>query len=266
MGLATKPPILLVHGMFMTPHCWTNWVARYGSRGLEVQALPWPGRDPTVGELRRKHPDPKLALLGFPEVIEHYAKIVAARSDRPILIGHSMGGLVVQELLSRGLGAAGVAIDSAPPRGVSTSRFSFLRSNWHVVNPFLSSSKPYALPFPRFQYAFANGMPLEQQRAIFEAEVVPESLRVPRESRLRNVEIDFTKPHPPLLLIAGSTDHIIPAVLNHKNYERYRSGSSSTVEIKEFPGRNHFGVIGGPGWEEVADFAFDWAVARGSAT
>ncbi|MCI4354276.1 MAG: lipase family protein, partial [Thermoplasmata archaeon] len=95
--------------------------------------------------------------------------------------------------------------------------------------------------------------------SIYESQVVPESLRVPRESRAGSGHIDFSKPHPPLLLTAGSSDHIIPSALNRKNFDRYRAGGPSTVEFREFPGRNHFGVLGGPGWEEIADYALEWA-------
>ena len=222
-------------------------------------ALPWPGRDATVEELNRRHPDPHLSELGFRTVVEHHAAAIRAMGEAPIIIGHSMGGLVTQSLLHRGLGAVGVAIDSAPPAGVLVPSLSLLRANWPVLNPFLPSSRPYRMSLSRFQYAFVNGMPLEVQKSIYETQVVPESLRVPRGSRSKSEGIDFTRPHPPLLLTAGSMDQVIPPKLNRENFDRYRRGSSSTVEFKEFPGRNHFGVLGGPNWEEVADFAVDWA-------
>jgi pimeloyl-ACP methyl ester carboxylesterase len=224
-----------------------------------VIALPWPGREATVEELQRRHPDPTLGRLGYGAVVDHHAKAIASLGARPIIIGHSMGGLVTQSLIQRDLGSVGVAIDTAPPRGVSSAEFSFLRANWPVVNPLLPSSRPYRMSFPRFQYAFVNGMPIEDQRRVYETQTVPESLRVPRESRGRTAAIDFHRDHAPLLLTAGSSDHIIPAGLNRKNFERYRRGSSSRVEFKEFPGRNHFGVLGGPGWEELADFVIGWA-------
>jgi len=256
--------VLLVHGMFMTYRCWDAWVARYRARGLDVVALPWPRRDRTVEELNRADPDPQLAKLGFEEVVSHHVEAIRGLTRPPILIGHSMGGLVVQSLLQRGFGHVGVAIDSAPPPGVFTPSVSLLRANWPVVNPFLPSSRPYRMSFPRFQYAFVNGMPPEVQRSVYDAQVVPESLRVPRESRSKAHRIDFTRPHAPLLLTAGSTDHIIPAGLNRKNYDLYRRGSSSNVEFREFEGRNHYGVLGGPQWEEIADFAIDWAERQAS--
>jgi pimeloyl-ACP methyl ester carboxylesterase len=250
---------MLVHGMFMTYRCWDFWVRRYTARGHEVVAVPWPRRDGTVEELNRRHPDPQLAELGFEDIVGHHADAIRALPVPPIVIGHSMGGLVTQTLLQRGVGAVGVAIDSAPPPGVFTPSFSLLRANWPVVNPMLPSSRPYRMSLHRFQYAFVNGMPLEVQRGVYDTHVVPESLRVPRESRSKRHRIDFTRSHAPLLLTAGSSDHIIPPGLNRKNYEAYRRGSPSKVDFKEFPGRNHYGVLGGPNWEEVADFVLDWA-------
>ena len=254
-----RPPVLLVHGMFMTFRCWDRWVRRYTARGYETVALPWPGREGTVDELNQRHPDPALAELGFEAVVDHHATAIASFSEKPIIIGHSMGGLVTQALLHRGLGAVGVAIDSAPPRGIFTPKLSFLRANWPVLNPLLSSSRPYRISLPRFQYAFVNGMPADVQRSVYASQVVPESLRVPRTSRTGSGNIDFAKPHPPLLLTAGGSDHIIPPALNRKNYERYRTGSGSRVEFRVFPDRNHFGVLGGPGWEEIADEVLAWA-------
>ncbi|MCI4339731.1 MAG: alpha/beta fold hydrolase, partial [Thermoplasmata archaeon] len=99
-----RPTILLVHGMFMTFRCWDKWVRRYAARGYETVALPWPGREGSVAELNGRHPDPALAGLGFESVVDHHAGAIAALSEPPIVIGHSMGGLVAQVLLHRGLG------------------------------------------------------------------------------------------------------------------------------------------------------------------
>jgi alpha-beta hydrolase superfamily lysophospholipase len=174
--------------------------------------------------------------------------------EKPILIGHSMGGLVVQLLLQSDLAAAGVAIDSAPPMGVLTTKWSFLKSNWPHITPFVSLNSPIDMTFGRFQYTFVNGLPLAEQQAAFDKYVVPESRRVPRQSL--TARIDFKRQHPPLLLVAGSADHIIPASLNKTNYTAYKA-SSSVTDFKEFAGRTHF-TIGQQGWEAVADYILAW--------
>jgi pimeloyl-ACP methyl ester carboxylesterase len=174
--------------------------------------------------------------------------------EKPILIGHSMGGLAVQLLLQRDPVAAGVAIDSAPPMGVFTTKQSFLKSNWPHITPFVSQSSPIEMTFERFQYTFVNTLPLAEQRAAYDRYIVPESRRVPRESL--TARIDFKKPHPPLLLIAGSADNIIPASLNKSNYAKYKA-SSSVTDFKEFAGRTHF-IIGQKNWEEVSEYILTW--------
>ena len=135
------------------------------------------------------------------------------------------------------MAAAAVAIDSAPPFGVLTTKWSFLKSNWPHITPFALLSHPIEMTFERFQYTFVNTLPLAEQRAAFERYIVPESRRVPRESL--TAKIDFKKPHAPLLLIAGSTDNIIPASLNKANTAKYPR-TSSVTDFKEFAGRTRF--------------------------
>ncbi len=253
--------VVFIHGMFMTPLCWEGWVAYFETRGYSCSAPAWPGRNDPVETLRSRHPDPKLGRLTLAAVVEHYSKIIQAMSEKPVLIGHSMGALVVQLLLQQGIATGGVAIDSAPPAGVSTAQWSFLKANFPMINPFISDSQPRRMPFQAFQYAFVNSLPLEKQKAAYERYVVPESRRVPRQSLTSVGRIDFKKPHPPLLLVAGSDDHIIPAVLNRTNARRYKA-SPSITDIKEFPGRVHF-IIGQEGWEEVADFILAWMKEKG---
>jgi pimeloyl-ACP methyl ester carboxylesterase len=206
-------------------------------------------------------PDAALGKLTLSAIVVDLASKIKALAEKPILIGHSMGALITQLLLQRGLASAAIAIDSAPPTGVFTTTFSFLKANWGHITPFVNQDSPVMMTFERFQYAFVNGMPPEEQKAAFERYVVPESRRIPRES-LFGAKIDFKKPHAPLLLIAGGNDHIIPAVLNQTNYKKYKAGSSVT-EFKQFPGRNHF-ILGQQGWAEVADYCLDWIAKHGS--
>ncbi len=251
--------VFFIHGMYMTPLCWEHWVPRFEAAGYDAVAPAWPGRDQPVEILRQNHPDPELGKLTLTDVVDHLAGLITALDEKPVLIGHSMGGLAVQLLLQRGLGAAGVAISSAPPMGVFTTRLPFLKSNWPHITPFADQGVPIRMTFERFQYTFVNGMPEAEQRAAFERYVVPESRRVPRESLF--AKVDFKKKHAPLLLVAGSNDHLIPAVLNKTNHARY-SGSASVTDFKEFAGRTHF-IVGQSGWEEVADYVLGWLKEKG---
>ncbi len=248
--------IVFIHGMFMTPLCWENWIAYYGFKGYTCFAPPWPGREQSIDVQRKKHPDPELGRVNLQAVVECMETAIQPVGGKPVLIGHSMGGLVVQLLLQKGLGSAGVAIDPAPPQGVFSTAWSFLKSNFPSINPLIPATRPIEMTFERFQYAFVNTLPMDQQRAAYDRYVVPESRGVPKQSLTSVARVDFKKPHDPLLITAGEKDHIIPASLNKTNYEKYKAGNSVT-DFKAFAGRDHF-VIGEPGWQEVADFILAW--------
>ena len=255
--------IVFIHGNFVTKRCWEPWVARYEARGHTCITIAWPGRNQPVAELKRNPDDPFLGKLTIGEVIDHHVRTIQALPAKPILIGHSFGGLLTQLMVQRDLAAAAVAIDSVPAQGVLTLKWSFIRSLWPLLNPFIPASRPYYMPFEHFQYTFANDLPLEEQRAGYDRDIVPESRRVARGALSRAARVDFRRPHAPLLMIAGEKDHIMPASLNRSNYKRYRKSPSRT-EFKEFPGRAHYTIIAGRGWEEVADCALEWAIGAGS--
>jgi pimeloyl-ACP methyl ester carboxylesterase len=253
--------IVFIHGMFMNPLCWEQWINHYQTNGYTCIAPAWPGRDKPVETLRKNHPDPQLGKLTLSAVIESLVDTIRVLDEKPILIGHSMGGLIVQLLLQRELAIAGVAIDSAPPPGVFTIKWSFIKSNWPAINPFVPKDQPMQMPFEHFQYTFVNTMSLAEQRAAYERYVVPESRRVPSESLTSVARIDFKKQHPPLLLIAGSDDNIIPASLNKTNHNKYKR-SPSITDFNEFAGRTHF-IIGQKNWQEVADYIIAWLNDKG---
>jgi pimeloyl-ACP methyl ester carboxylesterase len=252
--------MVFIHGMYMTPLCWENWLTYFQGKGYTCIAAPWPGRDKPVETLRKNHPDPELGRLTLSAVLDNLAEVIRGVGEKPILIGHSMGGLIAQLLLQRDLAAAAVAIDPAPPMGVFTISWPFLKSNFPHIDPLVTQSKPIEMTFTRFQYTFVNGMPLEAQRAAYDRYVVPESRRVPAQSLTRVARIDFTGQHAPLLLIAGSNDHLIPASLVKSTYGHYK-GASST-DFKEFAGRTHF-IVGQENWQDVADFVASWIDQRG---
>ncbi|NMB88749.1 MAG: alpha/beta hydrolase [Chloroflexi bacterium] len=250
--------VVFIHGNFVSYTSWAAWVQRFEARGYKVITVPYPGRDKPVAELRREHPDPRLGQLTIEAVIDHHVRILSGLPEKPIVIGHSFGGLLTQLMVNRDLAAAAVAIDSVPPQGVLSTQFSFLKSTFPLLNPLTPPSRPYLMPFEHFQYTFANGMPLDEQRRLYDQVIVPESLRLIRGGLSARAHIDFKKPHAPLLLIGGETDNIMPAALNRVNAGRYKASSSRT-DFVVFPGRNHIGIAA-PGWEELADYALEWAV------
>lgn len=258
--------IVFVHGNFVTKACWDAWVTRFEGRGYRCVAIPYPGRDASVATLRANPDRELLGSLTITGVLDQHERIIRSLPERPIIIGHSFGGLLTQLLVQRGLAEAAIAIDSVPPMGVIPFRLSFFRATAPALNP-LAGRSPYMMSFPHFQYSFVNGMPLAEQRAAYDRYVVPESRTLGRGALGFNGKVNFRKAHAPLLMVGGEIDNIMPASLNRQNYNRYRKGSPSIVEFKEYAGRNHFSVIGGEGWEQVADDALSWAsrVTSGAA-
>jgi pimeloyl-ACP methyl ester carboxylesterase len=254
--------IVFIHGAWVTPLCWESFQPFFESRGYATVAPPWPGKEDTV-EAQRLRPSPRLEGLGVREIVDHYERALTGISEPTILIGHSYGGLFVQLLLDRGLGAAGVAIDSAPPRGVFAFYPSTVRSLGRVLLTWRGWRRIVRTPFPDFRYAFVNNMQPDQQRAAFDRYVVPETGRIFFQSALAPfnpnspTRLDYMKrDRAPLLLIAGGSDHIIPAALNRANYRRARRNPALT-SLKDFPGRTHW-IIAQDGWQEVASFIADW--------
>ncbi|MFD3457478.1 alpha/beta hydrolase [Streptomyces sp. NPDC058691] len=254
--------IVLIHGLWVNPRSWEGWKQYYEGRGYRVMAPAWPGLDREVEELRR---DPSgIAGVGLLEVVDHYERIIRALPHPPILVGHSFGGTVVQILLDRGLGSAGVAIDSAAVKGVLPLPLSTLRSAWPVLGNPANKNKAVALTARQFHYAITNTLDESQSDAHYQRYAVPGSARVLFQGAFANfnpraaTRVDFRNSRrAPLLFIAGEADHIVPPKVNKANWRLYRK-SSAVTDYQEFPGRSHF-IIGQDGWREVADYALNWA-------
>ncbi|MET8638399.1 alpha/beta hydrolase [Streptomyces sp. NPDC004680] len=261
-GTSPARTVVLIHGLWMTPRSWEGWTERYRSQGHRVIAPAWPGLDGEVEEIRR---DPsRIAGVGLREVIARYEEVVRSLDEAPVIIGHSFGGAVTQILLDRGLGSAGVAIDSAPVKGVLPLPYSTLKSAWPVLGNPANKNKAIALTPRQFHYGFTNTLSEEESAVVNERYQVPGSARVLFQGAFANfnpravTKIDARNPRrAPLLLIAGEKDHIVPPKVNKANWRLYRK-SPAVTEYHEFPGRSHF-IIGQDGWQEVADYALDWA-------
>jgi len=235
--------IAFVHGNFVTRRCWEAFVPFFESRGYKCVPIAYPLRDETVESLRAKHPDPALARLKLSEVLDHHERIIRALPEKPIIIGHSFGGLLTQLLVQRDLAAAAVTIDSVPPANVIGTQWSFLRSVLPAINP-LKRNEPYLMPFSHFQYTFVNGMPPAAQREAYDRHVVPESRVLAAGGLSSLARVDFARPHAPLLMIAGTADHIMPAALNRTAYKRY-GASTSVTDFKEFSGGTPYPLMAG---------------------
>ncbi len=248
--------ILFITGAFVSNKCWDEWKTFFESKGFKTLAPAWPYKDAPAAVLRDRHPDPQIASLRLTQLIEHFENIAKSLPQKPIVIGHSIGGLTAQILLQRNLAAAAIAIHSVPPQGIMTFKFSFLKAGWGPLGFFTSTKKTFLMSFSQWQYAFTNGMPEEWQDKAYCDSVIPESKLIVRDTITSAARVDFKAPHNPLLLIAGSTDHTIPESLNYSNYKKYTDKDSIT-DFKVFPERNHF-VLNQPGWQEIALFIQNW--------
>ena len=246
--------IVFIHGLFMNPISWESWIEYFKKRGYKCHAPAYPFHEGNPKELRKNVPA-ELGKTTFGHVINHLSTFIDSLPEKPVLIGHSMGGLAVQKLIEMNKGVAGVCIDSAPPKGIFSFKWSFLKANLSTINPFKGDSV-FIPSVDWFHYAFCNTMSLEQTQVEYMKYVVPESRNIARSSIKSEGKINFKIPHPPLLIIAGENDHIVPSSLNRKNYDAYRNNGNKT-DYKEFKGRSHY-ICNQKNWEEVAQFVYNW--------
>lgn len=262
-GKAGPKTIVLIHGFWVTPRSWEHWIPHYESRGYKVIAPAYPGFDVEVEALNA---DPSaIKALKVPEVIDKLEGIIRGLDEQPILIGHSAGGVMVQLLLDKGLGAAGVAINSAPTEGVVVAPLTQLKATFPVLKNPANYNRAVGFTHDQWHYAFTNTFTETESRAVYSRYHVPASGHVLFGSILANLlpgrQDTWVNYHnddrAPLLFIAGEKDNLMPPAVQRSNAAHYKSPKTVT-EVKEFPGFAHL-LPAQKGWEEVADFALAWA-------
>jgi pimeloyl-ACP methyl ester carboxylesterase len=256
--------IVLVHGLWMTPRSWENWVQHYEGKGFTVLAPGYPGFEIEVEGLR-ENPD-IIAKLTVPETVDHLAAVIESVATPPVIMGHSFGGTLTQLLLARGLGCAAVVMDSAPTEGVRVNPVSQAKSLFPALKNPATRHRAIGFTPDEFHYAFTNTLTEEESLAVWEryAIAAPGSW-VWQYGLLANFKpghqdtwVDFSADRAPLLFIAGGKDHIMPASVNRSNAKHYKK-SPAVTEYFEFEDRDHW-TCGAPGWEAVADHALEWAL------
>jgi pimeloyl-ACP methyl ester carboxylesterase len=257
--------IVLIHGLWVTPRSWEQWIPYYQAQGHTVIAPAYPGFEVEV-EALRADPTP-VATVTVPETVAHLEKVITALPEKPILIGHSFGGTLTQLLLDRGHGAAGVVIDSAPPEGIRVTPPSQIKSLFPILNNPAKRHQAAGFTPEQWHYAFTNTLSEADSRAAYDRYAIPApgswvwsyGLIANFKPGKQETWVDYrNSDRAPLLFIAGGADHIMPPSVNRSNAEHYKSPDTIT-DYHEFPGRSHW-TCGEPGWERVADFALDWAL------
>jgi len=262
MAKSQQDTVVLIHGLWMTPRSWEHWKERFESRGHRVIVPPWPGLDVEV-EALRADPTP-LAGLGFQKATDHLESIIRELDRPPIIMGHSMGGAVTQLLIDRGCGAAAVGIAPATVKGVWDLPPSTIRATGTILlNPF-NRNKTTPITKKQFHYNFANTLSRQESDVLWERYAVPATNRMLFEVATANLnrnaptKVDFEKPdRAPYLAVTFAKDHVVPPSAARHNTEKYKTG---TAAFTTFPNRPHFPGV--EGWEEVADYALDWATEQ----
>jgi pimeloyl-ACP methyl ester carboxylesterase len=215
-------------------------------------------------EAIRKDPSP-LKRLKLKTVVDHYDRIIRKLDAQPVIMGHSFGGLITQMLIDRGLGSAGILLDSAQTAGVPVLPFATIRATLPILgNPF-SYNRTTSLSPSQFNYAFTNELDAVESKKVYDRYSIPAANAILWDAALAllnpnaSSKVDYKRSdRAPLLFIAGSNDHLAPPAINKANMRKYVKNSTALTDYREFPNRTHH-TVGQKGWEEVADFALNWA-------
>jgi pimeloyl-ACP methyl ester carboxylesterase len=254
-------PVVFVHGLWLLPSSWANWAEFFQQAGYPALSPDWPD-DPETVEQARANPD-VFANKTLGQIADHTTEVIRKLEAKPIVMGHSTGGLLAQILAGRGLSAATVAIDPGPFRGVLPLPFSTLKANWRFLADPRYRSRAITLTLDQFKYGWANALDDAETKSLYETyHVAGSGIAL---SQMGNANInprtearaDTQNPdRGPLLIIDGEKDHTVPWAIAEASYKRQKRNPNVT-EIQKIPNRGHALTID-HGWQEVAQTALDF--------
>ncbi|MDH6245650.1 alpha/beta hydrolase [Mycobacterium sp. OTB74] len=254
-------PVVFVHGLWLLAQSWDGWRALLEERGYVTLAPGWPDDPQTVSEARRDLS--VFAHKSVGQITAHYAEVISALDRKPIVIGHSFGGLISQKLAGMGLAKTSVAIDPAPFRGVLPLPLSALRAAFPVIGNPLNYGRAVALTRKQFRFAFGNAVSEEESNRLYDEYSVAGSGVPLFQAAIANfnpgsqTKVNTKNPERgPLLVVSGENDHTVPPAIAKASYKRNKKNPNVT-EIVEIPGRGHSLVIDS-GWREVAETVLDF--------
>ncbi len=261
-----KQPVIFVHGLWLLASSWDQWRGLFESAGYATAAPGWPDDPATVAE-GRANPN-AFAGKSVGAITDHYVQAIRRLKTKPVVIGHSFGGLITQKLAGQGLAAASVAIDPAPFRGVLPLPVSALKAAFPVLGNPKNRKRAVMLTPEQFRFAFTNSVGEDEARQLYDTYPVPGSGVPLFQAAFANVNpksqasVDSTNPdRGPLLIISGERDNTVPWAIANASYKKQRRNPGVT-EIAEIVGRGHSLVIDS-GWAEVAQKALDFVRKQG---
>jgi pimeloyl-ACP methyl ester carboxylesterase len=261
---APRTPVVFIHGLWLHATSWNRWLDLYRDAGYEPIAPGWPGEPDTV-RAARENPD-LVADTGIDDAVAHFAEIIGALDAKPIIIGHSFGGLLAEKLLGQDLAAAAVAIDPAQIKGVLPLPLAQIRAALPVLGNPANLHKAISLTAKQFRFGFGNELSEEESDDLYEQWSIPAPARPLFQAAAANFALHSeakvntaNQTRGPLLLISGRQDHTVPDVTTRSTLKQYRD-STAVTELKQFEGRGHSLTIDS-GWREVADATLEWLQA-----
>ena len=253
-----KTPVVFIHGLWLLPSSWDRWAELFEQAGYAALTPSWPDDPETIDEARA-HPE-VFAGKTLGQVADHVAGVIEALTKKPVVMGHSTGGLLAQMIADRGLSAATVAIDPGPFRGVLPLPVSTLRATAPVLKNPLNRKRAVTLTLGQFKYGWANALSDDEAKQLYDSYHVATpgvALMQMANANLNpwtEAKLDPGNPNRgPLLIIEGEKDHTVPWAIANASYKRQRHNSAVT-EIAKVPNRGHSLTIDS-GWREVADTA-----------
>ena len=251
-----RTPVVFVHGLWLLPSSWDRWQTVFQQAGYATLAPHWPDDPETVAEAKA-HPD-VFAGKSIQEVADHFEDVIHGLDAKPVIIGHSFGGLLTQILAGRGLASASVAIDPAPFRGVLPLPISALRAGSPVLRNPLNRGRAIPLTYDQFRFAFGNAVSEDEAKELYETYAVPtpgEPLFQAAAANLNpwtEAKVDIKNPNRgPLLILDGEFDNTVPWAIANASFKSQQRNPGIT-EIQKIPGRGHSLTIDN-GWREVAE-------------
>jgi pimeloyl-ACP methyl ester carboxylesterase len=256
-----RPPVVFVHGLWLLPSSWQRWIDLFEEAGYAALAPGWPD-DPETVEAARANPE-AFAGKGVVGVADHFAEAIGGLDRKPAIVGHSFGGLIAQILAGRGISAATVAVNPAPFKGVLPLPLAAIRTTMPVLGNPLNHGRAVTLSFDQFRYGWANAVPEDEARELYEEFHVAAPGRPIFQAAFANLNpgaetrADTKNPERgPLLIFTGSDDHAVPPAMSRAAFKK-QSRNPGVTEHVEMPNRGHSLTID-HGWREVAEKALDF--------